>query len=391
MPAAQRHRGRHHVQATMSSPLGPASPPCALLPAMIFPHIKWYYILVTYVFAPVLSFCNAYGAGLTDCSLASTYGKLTISIFGACAGASHDGMLVGLAACGVIMSIVSTTSDLMQDFKTGYLTLASPRSMFISQVIGTAMGCVIAPCVFWFFYKAFSDIGVSDNQYPAPYAIVYRNMAILGADGFSTLPKHCLTYALLHLLRGRGSRAMQLLGNISDTPYRQCVITVNSFSLLLFFPDTASARLRPPPPRPPPASPTSRRLHPPPRPPAASARLHGLPPPPPASPTSRRLRRLHPPPRPPAASAASAASTRLARPVPRAAAMDVNEEAMVAHKRAFLDFLDQDVSPLVTAHFCRRLLQWFVTDFFGPCVCRSDTVTEVARNLDPKFFGPCVC
>jgi hypothetical protein len=25
--------------------------------------------------------------------------------------------------------------------------------------------------------------------------------------------------------------------------------------------------------------------------------------------------------------------------------MDVNEEAMAAHKRAFLDFLDQDVSP----------------------------------------------
>ncbi|KAG8043868.1 hypothetical protein GUJ93_ZPchr0458g22678 [Zizania palustris] len=64
--------------------------------------------------------------------------------------------------------------------------------------------------------------------------------------------------------------------------------------------------------------------------------------------------------------------------------MDVNEEAMAAHKRAFLDFLDQDVSPLVTAHFRRRLLQWFVVDFFGPCVCRSDALTEVARNLDPK-------
>ncbi|KAG8088373.1 hypothetical protein GUJ93_ZPchr0010g10889 [Zizania palustris] len=66
------------------------------------------------------------------------------------------------------------------------------------------------------------------------------------------------------------------------------------FSLLLFFPAAASARLRSPPPRPPPASPTSRRLrrlHPPPRPPAASAasrRLRGL----------RRLRCLPPPPPP---------------------------------------------------------------------------------------------
>ncbi|EEC77667.1 hypothetical protein OsI_16700 [Oryza sativa Indica Group] len=159
----------------------------------IFPQLKWYYILVAYVFAPVLAFCNAYGAGLTDWSLASTYGKLAIFIFGAWAGASNGGVLVGLAACGVMMSIVSTASDLMQDFKTGYLTLASPRSMFVSQVIGTAMGCVIAPCVFWLFYKAFADIGVSGTEYPAPYAIVYRNMAILGVDGFSSLPKHCLT------------------------------------------------------------------------------------------------------------------------------------------------------------------------------------------------------
>ncbi|GJN02298.1 hypothetical protein PR202_ga19632 [Eleusine coracana subsp. coracana] len=127
-----------------------------------------------------------------DWSLASTYGKLAIFVIGAWAGASHGGVLVGLAACGVMMSIVGTAADLMQDFKTGYLTLASPRSMFISQVAGTAMGCVIAPCVFWLFYKSF-DIGASDGDYPAPYAIMYRNMAILGVDGLSLLPKNCLT------------------------------------------------------------------------------------------------------------------------------------------------------------------------------------------------------
>ncbi|XP_078448529.1 putative metal-nicotianamine transporter YSL12 [Wolffia australiana] len=158
----------------------------------IFKPLKWYYVLVAYVFAPVLAFCNAYGCGLTDWSLASTYGKLAIFVIGAWAGAEQGGVIAGLAACGVMMSIVSTASDLMQDFKTGYLTLASPRSMFVSQVIGTAMGCVISPCVFWLFYKAF-DLGVSGTEYPAPFALVYRNMAILGVEGFGSLPKHCLT------------------------------------------------------------------------------------------------------------------------------------------------------------------------------------------------------
>ncbi|CAK9326136.1 unnamed protein product [Citrullus colocynthis] len=159
----------------------------------IFSQLKWYYILVIYVIAPVLAFCNAYGAGLTDWSLASTYGKLAIFTIGAWAGAAHGGVVAGLAACGVMMNIVSTASDLMQDFKTGYMTLSSPRSMFVSQVVGTAMGCIISPCVFWLFYKAFADLGQPESAYPAPYATVYRNMALLAVEGFSSLPKNCLS------------------------------------------------------------------------------------------------------------------------------------------------------------------------------------------------------
>ncbi|XP_016509538.1 putative metal-nicotianamine transporter YSL7 [Nicotiana tabacum] len=159
----------------------------------IFHQLKWYHIVVIYIFAPVLAFCNAYGCGLTDWSLASTYGKLAIFTIGAWAGAAHGGVLAGLAACGVMMNIVSTASDLSQDFKTGYMTLASPRSMFISQIIGTAMGCVISPCVFWLFLKAFHSLGTPGSAYPAPYALVFRSMSIIGVEGFSALPKHCLT------------------------------------------------------------------------------------------------------------------------------------------------------------------------------------------------------
>lgn len=90
-----------------------------------------------------------------------------------------------------MMSIVSTAADLMQDFKTGYLTFSSPRSMFVAQLIGTAMGCVIAPLTFWLYWTAF-DIGSPDGVYKAPYAVIYREMAILGVEGFSALPSHCL-------------------------------------------------------------------------------------------------------------------------------------------------------------------------------------------------------
>ncbi|KAL6565469.1 putative metal-nicotianamine transporter ysl7 [Orobanche hederae] len=158
-------------------------------------RIKWYHILVAYIIAPVMAFCNAYGCGLTDWSLASNYGKIAILVFSSWVGLEHGGIVAGLAACGVMMNIVSTASDLMQDFKTGYLTLASPRSMFFSQLLGTGLGCVISPLVFWFYNKAYR-IGDPKGSYPAPYAVMYRGIALLGAEGFSSLPKNCLKLAI---------------------------------------------------------------------------------------------------------------------------------------------------------------------------------------------------
>ncbi|KAE8021304.1 hypothetical protein FH972_007208 [Carpinus fangiana] len=157
---------------------------------VIFPPLKWYLVLSSYIIAPALAFCNSYGTGLTDWSLASTYGKIGLFIIASLVG-TDGGVVAGLAACGVMMSIVSTAADLMQDFKTGYLTLSSAKSMFVSQLVGTAMGCIIAPLTFWLFWTAF-DIGSPDGPYKAPYAVIFREMAILGIEGFSELPKHCL-------------------------------------------------------------------------------------------------------------------------------------------------------------------------------------------------------
>lgn len=156
----------------------------------IFPELKWYYVVVAYVFAPSLAFCNAYGAGLTDINMAYNYGKVGLFIIAALAGKEH-GVLAGLAACGLCKSIINVSCILMQDFKTGHLTLTSPRAMLFSQAIGTALGCILSPLTFLLFYKAF-DIGNPDGEFKAPYAIIYRNLAIIGVQGFSALPQHCL-------------------------------------------------------------------------------------------------------------------------------------------------------------------------------------------------------
>jgi hypothetical protein len=50
------------------------------------------YVLVCYMVTPILVFCNAYGCGLTDWCLASTYGKLGLFIVVAWAGSNGSVM-----------------------------------------------------------------------------------------------------------------------------------------------------------------------------------------------------------------------------------------------------------------------------------------------------------
>lgn len=156
----------------------------------MFPQVKWYYVIVACILSPILSFANAYGAGLTDQNMAYNYGKVAIFILAALAG-KDNGVVAGLVGCGVIKSVAYVSCTLMQDLKTGHMTLSSPRTMLLSQTVGTAIGCIAASLSFFLFYHAF-DVGNPTGEYKAPYALIYRNMAILGVEGFSALPRHCL-------------------------------------------------------------------------------------------------------------------------------------------------------------------------------------------------------
>lgn len=157
---------------------------------MMFPQMKWYYIVVAYILAPPMAFCNAYGAGLTDMNMSYNYGKVALFTLAALAG-KNSGLVAGMIGCGLIKSMVNVSCTLMQDLKAGHLTMSSPISLFASQAIGTAFGCVVAPLSFFLFYTAF-DVGNPNGEFKAPYAIIYRNMAILGVEGFGALPQHCL-------------------------------------------------------------------------------------------------------------------------------------------------------------------------------------------------------
>ncbi|KAJ8548891.1 hypothetical protein K7X08_029872 [Anisodus acutangulus] len=171
---------------------------------IIFHSLKWYHVLVAYLIAPILAFCNSYGAGLTDWSLASNYGKIAILTFSYWVGLENGGVIAGLASCGLMMSIVDTTYALMGVF---------------NQLIGTAMGCVITPLVFWIFNNAY-QLGDPESAYPAPYALMYRGIALLGVEGFGSLPKHCLKLSIWFFLAAILINLMTQLLEKFETKYR---------------------------------------------------------------------------------------------------------------------------------------------------------------------------
>lgn len=68
-------------------------------------------------------------------------------------------------------SCYSPVSLAPQDFRTGYITLASPKAMFVSQVVGAIMGVFLAPLTFQLFWST-GEVGHPDGPYPNPLAKV---------------------------------------------------------------------------------------------------------------------------------------------------------------------------------------------------------------------------
>lgn len=188
-----RRRAQVFVRDQISNPVNII---CYILLSMVstiaipylYPQMRHSHVALIYLVAPVIAFCDAYAFGVTNMNLSSTYGKLAMLLIGSCVGRNDGGVIAGLVSCGIVMGTMSNSNNLMQDLKTGYLTLTSPHAVFISQAIGTTFGCIINPAMFWIFYKVQNgDFDIFD----APYAQVYRSIAMLSADR-NGLPMHCL-------------------------------------------------------------------------------------------------------------------------------------------------------------------------------------------------------
>ncbi|TVT99847.1 hypothetical protein EJB05_54756 [Eragrostis curvula] len=202
----------------------------------VFPQIRYQHVALCYALAPLLAFCNAYAAGLTDWSLGTIYGKLAIFIFGAWVGKAAGGEIAGLVACGVVVVVIGNSAELMQDFRTGYLTLTSPISMFASQVIGTTLGCLVNPLIFAGFQKIVGKehLGEAGTPYAAPMAVAFRGIASLSVEGIKTLPKHSIQLCMVCFFLAICVDCVTALANARKWRVRGCIPNVMAMTIPFF-------------------------------------------------------------------------------------------------------------------------------------------------------------
>ncbi|KAL6658391.1 hypothetical protein ACP70R_003977 [Stipagrostis hirtigluma subsp. patula] len=157
----------------------------------LYPQLSCHHVAFVYLILPVFAFCNTYTGGISDLNMATTYVKVTMLIIGSWVGLDQGGVIAVLAAGSIILSSISTAFDLMQNFRTGYITLTSPHTVLISHVAGTMLGCMINPALFWVLFHVYND----DNI--APYAKMYRGIAMLSMSRHQKLPKHSVLLAVI--------------------------------------------------------------------------------------------------------------------------------------------------------------------------------------------------
>jgi hypothetical protein len=184
--------------------------------------VKWYLALVSILVGPVIGYGVVLGGALTNIALVSAIGKFVII----CMGHLSGDVVQALWLAGIGMVMIGSASDLIGDYKVGFLAGATSRNMLkaqvgavflrvrlyrlppvlspifsshsylslfalslltllnvaLLQVIGALVASVFTPLTYRLFLDGF-DI-TSAGKFTAPGAVALRAMATLFVDGF---------------------------------------------------------------------------------------------------------------------------------------------------------------------------------------------------------------
>ncbi|MGC8762716.1 MAG: OPT/YSL family transporter [Acidobacteriota bacterium] len=136
-------------------------------------------VLMTFFLAIVA--CRA--TGETDITPVGAMGKITQLLYGALAPGN---MTANLMTANVTGGAATSSADLLQGLKCGYLLGASPRKQFFAQMLGIVTGAALCVPVYQVLVPSAEVLGT--DRLPAPAAQVWAGVALLLSNGLKALP-----------------------------------------------------------------------------------------------------------------------------------------------------------------------------------------------------------
>ncbi|KAG9807896.1 oligopeptide transporter, partial [Aureobasidium melanogenum] len=148
-------------------------------------------------------------AGVTDVTPLTAASKASQLVLGGATKGEHWATehaqrlnLIG----GSLASIgAGQASDLVGDFRVGYLLRTSPFQQWVAQGLGTIVACVLAPAMFMLFSKAYPciiDIEADKCPFAAPSVGAWRAVAVAVTDPTFPVPKTSGYFAIAFAIFG---------------------------------------------------------------------------------------------------------------------------------------------------------------------------------------------
>ncbi|AQK93311.1 putative metal-nicotianamine transporter YSL7 [Zea mays] len=181
----------------------------------------------------VIGTINTYVTGLTDWSVSTTYCKVVLFIIAAWI-AKPGAVIAGLVACGLALISLNVSCQAMQDLRTGYMTLTSPRVVVAGHMYGVLIASVINPLIYLFFKahaRKSGPLGTKNSIYPCPSAAVYRAIALLSTGGVKELPKHCFTFCFITIFLTVTVETVRLVSQRKDWKVQHYIPCMTAIAL----------------------------------------------------------------------------------------------------------------------------------------------------------------
>lgn len=150
--------------------------------------IAWWATVLAVILSSVLAILGVRALGETDLNPTSSIGKLVQVLF---ALIQPGNVVANLIAGAIAEAGAMQAGDLLQDLKTGHLVGASPRTLFVGQMVGSTYGIAVSAAAYLMYTSAYTIPG---PEFPAPTAAVWLNLARLVNHG--SLPPHTASFML---------------------------------------------------------------------------------------------------------------------------------------------------------------------------------------------------